>query len=337
MFLSKHKNRFYYVYYIEPVTNKRKSISTKTKLKSEANLFLSEFNKELKERKKSKIIPITLKDYLFRFLKYSESIHSINTTKTYQSTFKYFLDYFGNVELSNISTQDLMSYFENRIRISSIYRARIDRINLGSTFNKAIAEKYLVCNPCDVIKRFKIPEKQPLFFSETDFQILINVIDIQDLRDITEFALNTGLRQMELLTLEWNQINFRDTILILDNRNHLTKSKKIRTIPLNIKSLQILTVRERSKQSNIIFTYNELPIKQDFISKKFKKYVLKAGLNKKLNFHSLRHTFASWLVQRGVSIYEVSKLLGHSDIKVTEIYSHLRAEDLRESVNLLNN
>jgi site-specific recombinase XerD len=89
--------------------------------------------------------------------------------------------------------------------------------------------------------------------------------------------------------------------------------------------------------SNIVFTYQGKPIKQDFISKKFKKYVIKANLNPNLNFHSLRHTFASWLVQRGVSIYEVSKLLGHSDIKVTKIYSHLSAEDLRASVEKLNN
>ena len=157
MFLSKHKNRFYYVYYVEPVTNKRKSISTKTKLKSEANLFLSEFNKELKERKKCKIIPINLKDYIFRFLKYSESIHSINTTKIYQLTLNYFLDFFGNVEISLISSQDLINYFEHRIKISSIYRARIDRINLGSAFNKALSEKYLLSNPCDSIKRFRIP------------------------------------------------------------------------------------------------------------------------------------------------------------------------------------
>ena len=337
MFLSKHKNGFYYVYYIEPVTSKRNSISTKTKLKSEANLFLSDFNNELKERKKNKIILINLKDFIFQFLKYSESIHSINTTKTYKSTFKYFLDYFGNVELSTISTKDLMNYFEHRIRISSIYRARIDRINLGSALNKAVTEKYLISNPCDGIKRFKIPEKQPLFFTETDFKLLMNVVEVQDLKDIIEFALNTGLKQMELLTLEWNQINFKDNLLILDNRNHLTKSKKIRTIPLNIKVLQILTERERHTHSNLVFTFNNLPIKQDFISKTFKKFVKKANLNSKLNFHSLRHTFASWLVQRGVSIYEISKLLGHSDIKTTEIYSHLRAEDLRKSVNLLNN
>ena len=166
---------------------------------------------------------------------------------------------------------------------------------------------------------------------------LLNVIANKDLTDLIEFAVNTGLRQMEILTLEWNQIDFSNRILILDNRNHLTKSKKIRTIPLNTKALQIITEREREKTTNLIFTYKGLSIKQYFISKSFKTYVKKSNLNPKLNFHSLRHTFASWLVQKGVSIYEVSKLLGHSDIKVTEIYSHLRAEDLRESVNKLNN
>ena len=77
-------------------------------------------------------------------------------------------------------------------------------------------------------------------------------------------------------------------------------------------------------------------ISQDRITKTFKKYVIKSKLNPKLKFHSLRHTFASWLVQRGVSIYEVSKLLGHSDIKVTEIYAHLKPENLRNAVELLN-
>jgi len=50
----------------------------------------------------------------------------------------------------------------------------------------------------------------------------------------------------------------------------------------------------------------------------------------------LRHTFASWLVQKGVSIYEVSKLLGHADIKTTQIYAHLRSDDLRNAVKVLD-
>ena len=75
---------------------------------------------------------------------------------------------------------------------------------------------------------------------------------------------------------------------------------------------------------------------QDFLSHKFAGYVENAGINLKLNFHSLRHTFASWLVQRGVSIYEVSKLLGHSEIKTTQIYAHLRSENLSNAVELLD-
>ena len=102
-------------------------------------------------------------------------------------------------------------------------------------------------------------------------------------------------------------------------------------------SEQIQTGLWFSGKVNYVFTIRKSPIKQNWIIQNFKKYVLKANINPKLKFHSLRHTSASWLVQRGVSIYEVSKLLGHSDIKVTEIYSDLRAEDLREAVEKLNN
>lgn len=80
----------------------------------------------------------------------------------------------------------------------------------------------------------------------------------------------------------------------------------------------------------------ESGIKQGWIVHNFKKYVLKANINPKLHFHSLRHTFASWLVQKGISIYGVCKLLGHADIKTTEIYAHLRNDDLRNAVERLD-
>jgi site-specific recombinase XerD len=85
-----------------------------------------------------------------------------------------------------------------------------------------------------------------------------------------------------------------------------------------------------------LFTLYDKEITAKQIQTKSRYYITQAGLNTKLNFHSLRHTFASWLVQRGVSIYEVSKLLGHSDLKMTQIYSHLRTEDLLISVEKLN-
>ncbi len=334
MFLSKHKNGFYYLYYND-ANGKRVKLSTGEKLKTDAYKFLTNFKTFQKNNAHPNLRSITLQKFFFIFLIYSESIHSPNTTSTFKTTFNSVLKYFGDRPLSELLNLKIKEFLQYKIKTVSKYQARKDLINLSSAFNKAVADNYLNSNPCAGIKRIKIPEKQPNFFTENEFRILIEIIDNNDIKDLTIFAVNTGLRQMELLTLQWAQINFKDRLLTLDNRNHLTKSKKIRTIPLNITSMQIVVDREQKKTNSYIFTYFGLALTQDQISKVFKKYVLKAEINPKLNFHSLRHTFASWLVQRGVSIYQVSKLLGHADIKTTEIYSHLRAEDLRDSVKLL--
>ena len=295
MILSKRSNGNYYIFYFQP-NGKKTCISTKSKIKSEALKFLSKFEVELKDRLKNKTIPILLKDFAFAFLKHSESIHSENTTKVFKVTFNFLIEYFGNTLLTDITAQRLDGYFQKRIKDSSIYPARKDLINISSAFTWAVKQKYLPENPCKGFKRFKIPEKQPLFFSEMDFEILLRIIDEPDIIDLVTFAINTGLREMELLTLQWNQINFKDKTLILDNRNYQTKSKRIRSIPLNIKSLQILMQRERNKTCELIFTINGKPINRNYLVKQFKKYVLAAKLNPALSFHSLRHSFASYLI-----------------------------------------
>ncbi|MHB8339141.1 MAG: tyrosine-type recombinase/integrase [Ignavibacteriaceae bacterium] len=336
MNLSKHKNGNYYIYYFNRA-GKRNSISTKTKIKSEALSFLTSFRQILKEKESLKTIPISLKDFSFEYLKYSESIHSPNTTKSIKSFFNNLNDYFGNCALTDLNKDKLSDYSQERSKQVSAYVVKREFAYLSVVINYALGKKYLCENPIKGIKKIKLPEKLPLFFSEMEFQILLNVTESKDLRDLFTFGVNTGLREMELITLRWTQIDFRNRLLILDNRNHLTKSKKIRNIPLNLKAMQVLTERQIIENSDFVFTYKSEPIKQHFISHKFKKIIIKSGLNPKLNVHSLRHTFASWLIQSGVSIYSIQKLLGHSDPKMTFIYSHLRSDDLMDSVNKLNN
>lgn len=337
MFLSKHKNGYYYIYYFDKFSNTRRSISTKTKLKSEALEFLTNFKNEVTLRQKSKVIPITLKEFTFNFLIYSSSIHTEKTLKGYRNTFNQLNKYFGITILSSLSPILIEKYIQFRITSSSIYAARKDLIHLSSAFNKAVKENYLLENPCSNIRRIKLPEKQPKFFTENEYKKLLAVIEDSCFKHLVEIATNTGLRQMELITLNWEQVNFKGRFILLNNRNHITKGKKIRSLPLNLKSLQILNELDLTKTNSYVFNREGKRLTQDYVSRKFKSYVKEAKINPILNFHSLRHSFASWLVQKGVSIYQVSKLLGHADIKTTEIYAHLRAEDLRESINLLNN
>ena len=333
MFLTKRSNGNYYVFYER--NGKRTCISTKSKYKSEAIKFLSNFEKELKERQKTKVISISLKEFMFVFFRYSETVHSPNTTETYKVTFKMLLNYLGDIPLTNLTHQILDLYFQERIRSVSIYVAQRDLSNISSFFNYAIKNGYALENPIRHFKRFKLPEKQPIFYSESEFQLLLNSIEDDDLKDLAIFAIQTGLRQMELITLQWDQINLINKNLILDNRNSLTKSKKVRNVPLSSTAIKILEKRILLKSYGHVFTFRGKKINQNFISHRFKEYIRKLPINPKLNFHSFRHTFASWMVQRGVSIYVVSRLLGHSDIKTTQIYAHLRSDDLQSAVETL--
>ncbi len=331
MFLSKHKNGFYYIYY-EDAEGKRQAKSTRTKLKSEALKELNKFSVELTSQK-GRYADTTIKQFRWEFLKTSESYHSWKTTKDYRTTFTAIEKHFGNILLSQFTQKGVEEFIQKKIREKSIYTGRRHLINIKALFNRAVVLGYLESNPIIAIKRIRPPEKLPNFFSKEEYKKLLTVVDDQDYKDIIEFAVNTGLRQMELLSLQRQQFNETERLVILDNQNHTTKSKKIRTIPLNNRASEILNTRT----GELLFTKNDAQVSPDHLQDRFRKYVKATGIKRKLTFHSLRHTFASWLVQAGVSIYEVSMLLGHSDIKTTQIYAHLRSDDLRKSVNLLDN
>lgn len=333
MFLFKKKNGYYYVVY-DDENKKRKFLSTKTKYKSEANEFFSNIREEIKRRQKKEIFPISLEQFRFKMLKRLELTHSAKTCKCYHTSFKYLISYFGNVQLNEISKSKIQDYLESRIKETSIYAARKDLINLKAALNIAVEDKNILINPCKGIKQFKIPEKQPLFMSRTEYDTLCNTIDDKDFKEFVIIAANTGMRLMELLTLRWEQINLVDRIIFLNNMEHITKSKRIRSIPMNDAVYNILTNRFQAHRDFQVFDYitNSTDSK---ISHKFKQYVLTSKINPKYHFHTLRHTFASWLIQSGVNIYLVSKLLGHANIKTTEIYAHLRQEDLQKAINIL--
>jgi len=334
LYLSKHRNGYYYIYYFDD-SGKRKSITTKTRIKSEALKVLSNFDELIKAKNTIDPRELTLKQFRWKFLKYSESIHAWKTTLDYKSTFNEMESYFGNILLTEFTHRSIEEFIQMKIRKVSLYTGRRHLINIKAMFSKAVAYGYLESNPAKNIKRIKPPERLPLFFTREEIDALMKVIDNKDWKDIVEFAVNTGLRQMEILNLHKRQFNEQDRMIILDNRYHTTKSRKIRNMPLNNRALEIVARRVEDEKGELIFTLDGVRILQDNLQDKFRKYVEAAELNPKLTFHSLRHTFASWLVQKGVSIYEVSKLLGHADIKTTQIYAHLRSDDLRNAVERL--
>ena len=150
------------------------------------------------------------------------------------------------------------------------------------------------------------------------------------------------MRLGELLNMRSSWIDFTQNIIITKNSTTFTtKSKKERIIPIHPKGLSILLKLNKTQpldpsEDYFIFSHNQnIKFNEDFISKQFKKAVRAAKLNDQIHLHTLRHSFASNLVQKGASLYVVKELLGHEDIKTTQIYSHLTQSSLSNAVSLL--
>jgi integrase len=144
----------------------------------------------------------------------------------------------------------------------------------------------------------------------------------KELRAAAIVALNTGLRLGELLGLTWERVDLSRGVIRLE----LTKSGRRREVPLNAESYDALV------------TLNPKAAGRVFRTKSVRKAYENAVANAKLddvNFHTLRHTFASWAVMRGVSLKELQELLGHSSLAMTMRYAHLAPERLRSAVTRL--
>ena len=138
------------------------------------------------------MIPIQLQEFIIIYLRYSAHFHSYKTSKDFKAELNMLLKAFGNVYLIELTSKLLLEYLRMRGKKSIYVHSKCLRY-LKSVFNWAVQQQFLTENPCKNIKPIKLPEKQPLFISNSDFQTLLDAMDNKDLKDIVIFAVNTGL------------------------------------------------------------------------------------------------------------------------------------------------
>lgn len=206
---------------------------------------------------------------------------------------------------------------------------------LRSILNVALRWKLIDADPFAGVQLMKVPDVPPVFLTKEDFQKLGNVVKDTWLREVIVFAVLTGMRRGEIVNLMWQDVDLsRRVIFIQSSPTFRTKHGKRRTIPMGDAVCCLLMTKFNSNlPSEYVFTFDGRKIAESWISHRFKHFVRKADLPAGLHFHSLRHTFASWLVQNGASLFEVQKLLGHASSDMTQIYSHLLPERMHQTVN----
>ena len=274
-------------------------------------------------------------EFLPELLDTNASMFSHGTIEIYDRAIKNFVNIVGDLDLRAITPRHADRFKAERLKQTSPTTTNIDLRTMKAAFNTAIRWEYMDRNPFKGIKFVPIPERAPCFFTKEHFVAFAATISEDWFRNIVEFAVLTGLRRGELVNLRWENVDMqRGVIQIESTATFKTKSGKRRLVPLNDSAKRILERISHQDKEPWVFTFQERQISARLVTHKLKDCLRRAKLDKPgLHFHSLRHTFASWLVQDGISIYAVKELLGHSDVKITQIYSHLQGSALHKEVN----
>jgi site-specific recombinase XerD len=209
--------------------------------------------------------------------------------------------------------------------------------SIKSIFSEAVKLDILDKSPFRNSSTVKVPERRPVYLTKEDLQKLLDAVHNQTLKDLFTVAAYSGLRRSEIIHLKWEHIDFQKSqIHILNNAEFHTKTGKERSVPMHEKVFDILkrrSMKHGTFESYVFCKSGGFRLTECYVTHKFRDYCDKVGLPDTVHLHTLRHTTASFLVNAGVSLYEVQKILGHQDISTTQIYAHIAPSTLQQSIN----
>lgn len=240
----------------------------------------------------------------------------------------------SNEETKNINFPENREDYGKKIEITTINNYIR---NIKVFYNYLYKNRYITSNPVTRIKEIKCSRKVVGFIKNDEFNRLLRIFDLSkfhEYRDyiITQLIFDTGMRLGETLLIQEKDIDYINRTILLPSGN--TKGKKDRYVFFSEEMLKQLRrwlkYKDRYRQSEYIFCTNKgKPLSVSNYETNFKKYGVRIGLEE-IHPHMLRNNFAKRFLMQGGDIYTLSRILGHSSVKVTEgAYLDLDTNDLR--------
>ena len=288
---------------------------------------------------------VSLLDQFLNYLVVEKGL-SRNTLESYSRDLNKYLDFLsvkGIKDINATSDVTIISFISmlKKKRLSNRSIAR--NVTSIKMFYKFLTESHHITkNPTLTIETAKGESKLPQVLSIPEVELLLQMPDrntVRGLRDtaLLELLYATGLRVSELVSLPVNNLNLEAGYLIA-----FGKGSKERLVPIG--EVAQNTIREYLKkgrpfllgksQSHYLFlARNGKPFTRQGFWKLLKKYTLATGIQKNISPHTLRHSFASHLLERGADLRSVQMMLGHVDISTTQIYTQVTTERLKKIHN----
>jgi len=286
------------------------------------------------------MIKVYKKDHIIRsFLNslYIEKGLSKNTVSSYENDISSFLSWLNKKQKNyqHVSSKDINEFisnlFNSGLKSSSINR----KISSIKHFYLFLSKKKIIkYSPADEIETPKQEKYLPISMSEEEVERLLNspnsnqIIERRD-KAMIEILYATGMRISELVNLKLTDVDFNRSVLKV-----FGKGSKERLVPYGEKAAEALHIylrdRKRSDSKSVFLSNRGSQITRGAFWQRIKIYIKRENLKSSISPHTLRHAFATHLLNRGADLRSVQILLGHSDLSTTQIYTHIAKKRLGE-------
>lgn len=276
--------------------------------------------------------------YIEKFMRYLEieKNYSMHTLLNYQLDLQDFKNFLKETPIENVDYLVLRKYLvalkEKNLKPRTVAR---HLSSLRSFFKFLTREGYLKDNPLLVLSSPKLDKHLPEFLTEEEVIKLIAAVAIKNQDDelglrnraILETFYSTGMRVSEAVKLNIEDIDFiSGTVKVMG------KGKKERLVPIGEHAMRAIRdyLEKRKKQNEVLFlNKNGRRITDRGIRNVVAKYLFLASIRKGVSVHTLRHSFATHLLNHGADLRSVQELLGHANLSTTQVYTHLTTERLK--------
>ena len=278
-------------------------------------------------------------DYLKIDKRYSDL-----TVESYRTEIKGYLDFFKekNIKVKNIKNSDIKDYLTYIKKGETSERTLAHNVSVIRTFYKfLLTQKVIEINPTEFLELPKLRKKLPTVLSKEEVEKLLD-IDLTDCysyrnKAMLELLYSTGLRVSELVNLELSNIDLESCTL-----KTIGKGNKERIIPISDYALYYVEkyINEyrgsmlKKGVNNYVFINNHgnVMTRQGFF-KIIKKLASEKDIKTPISPHTLRHSFATHLLDYGADLRSIQEMLGHSNLSTTQIYTHVSSEHLKDNYN----
>lgn len=270
---------------------------------------------------------------------------SVQTAKSYVDDLKQFIVCIEKKTVEELEGEDLLYFLKYQLSKGLSVSTSLRRLSTTKNFLLFLKkEKYFIGEIPDVVPPKK-PERLPNCLSLEEVEMLFDAPDIKKkdgLRDraMLETMYAAGLRVSELLSLERDKLNLKTGVISI-----FGKGSKERKVPVGDFALEyvidyINKVRNKGKGKNSKYLFLSKygkPLSRQYFFKQIKKYALEAGIETNISPHTLRHCFATHLLENGAELRAVQTMLGHANIATTQIYTHISTKRIVSAYDLYMN